>query len=229
MSAQSRRLTSESFALAVVLATAAGSIEAYSVITLGAFAGAQTGNVVLGSIEISHAHWSAAARYVWPILAFIAGVLLARTLQTGKVAVLVRRPYRAVLTAELLALFVVGCLPTSTPRVLVSVVVTAAVAAQASTFRTLVDIGYNSAFTTGNLMNALIAAHTAVAARSREQLVHARRVFGVIGCYAVGAVAGALITRWLDRQGIWFAVALLAVALVLFRLRQETPRPDGPD
>ena len=226
MTGASRRRTSESFVLAGLLAAAAGSIEAYSIVVLGAFAGAQTGNVVFASIEISRWHWDAAGRYLWPILAFVFGVLVARTLLTRRVAELVHRPYRAILTLELVILLAMGFLPGSTPRTLTSVILTVAVAAQASTFRTVVDVGYNSAFTTGNLMNAVTALHAAVVDRNRAELVHARRVFAVIGCYVVGAILGAVSSREFGRPGIWCGAVILAAALALFvtdeRLERQT-------
>jgi uncharacterized membrane protein YoaK (UPF0700 family) len=211
-----QRRTSQSFALGVLLAAAAGAIEAYSVLRLNAFAGAQTGNVVLGAVAVSRGEWKTTVRYIWPILAFVCGVLMARTLVTGRVAVLVRRPFRAVLIAELVTLIIVGVLPTATPHAIVSVIITVAVAVQAATFRTLVDVGYNSAFTTGNLMNAVASLHAAVSARDRAELLHARRIFAVIGCYAAGAIAGGLCARAFGRPTVWCAAVLLAAALVLF-------------
>ncbi len=210
------RRTSQSFPLAALLALAAGSIEAYSVLHLDAFAGAQTGNVVFAAIAISRWQWSIALRYILPILAFIGGVLIARTLLTHRVAGIVRRPYRAILIVEVTLLVVMGFLPESTPRELLSVIITVAVAAQMSTFRTVVDVGYNSAFTTGNLMNALTAAHAGLVKKDQSELVHARRLFVVIACFVIGAVLGAVATREWGRHGVWFGAAVLGLALVLF-------------
>lgn len=225
---ESRR-TSESFALAAVLAAAAGSIEAYSVIALGAFAGAQTGNVVLGSIELSQTHWSAASHYIWPILAFVGGALLSQVLRTDRLAVVIRRPFRLVLGVELVVLVVVGFLPGSAPRILASVLVTFAVAAQAATFRKLVDIGYNSAFTTGNLMTALAAAYAAIVLKDQKERAHARWFGTVISCYAVGALAGAVSAHHVHRHGAWLSAALLAVALALFVTDRRLGRQTVPE
>ncbi len=221
--------TSQSFGLAVLLSSAAGSIEAYSVIKLGAFAGAQTGNVVLGAIEISRWRWTPAARYLWPILAFVVGIVLARTLLTPRVVRLVRRPYRAILAFELIMVIAMGFLPDTTPRALASVIITLAVAAQMSTFRTVVDIGYNSAFTTGNLMNAITAAHAAFVKHDHDELVHARRVSGVIASFVAGAILGAVCAHEFGRHGIWLGGVLLAAALALFVSDQRLERQSVPE
>ena len=210
------RRTSQSVALAALLAAAAGSIEAYSVVDLGAFAGAQTGNVLFGSIAISRWQWSIAVRYLLPIVAFVVGVIAARSMFTPQVARFVLRPYRAILIFEVTLLVLMGLLPSSTPRELTSVVITVAVAAQASTFRTIVDVGYNSAYATGNMMNTVTAAHAGFVNRDRDELVRAGRVASVIGCYAFGAMIGAGVTRELGRHGILAGAVLLGLALALF-------------
>lgn len=223
------RRTSESVALAATLALTAGAIESYSLIVLGAFAGAQTGNVVLGAGDAARLDWAATARHVWPIVAFIGGVLLAQTLLLPGMTRLVRRPYRALLTLELVVVLVIGALPASSPRVLASILLTIAVAAQASTFRKLVDVGYNSAFTTGNLINFVTAAHAAVVGRQAIDRVHARRIGLVIGCYAVGAVIGALASRHWHRHGAWCAAVFLAVAVGVFVHDERTNRQIVPE
>ncbi|MCW2526597.1 MAG: hypothetical protein JWM76_1457 [Pseudonocardiales bacterium] len=229
MTKDQHRRTSETVRLALLLAAAAGSIEAYSIAVLNAFAGAQTGNVVLGSIALSQGEWSAVGRYVWPILAFIAGVMMAQTLLTDRLARAVHRPYRVLLGVEILTLIVIGLLPEQTPKVIVSIVITVIVAAQASTFRTLVDIGYNSAFTTGNLMNAITAAHAGLMKHDHASLVHARRVGRVIASYAVGAVAGAFCVREFGHRGIWLAAVVLILALVLFITDQREGLQSQPE
>jgi uncharacterized membrane protein YoaK (UPF0700 family) len=216
LNSKQERRTSESLALGIILALAAGSIEAYSIIWLGAFAGAQTGNVVFGSIALSHLHWATAARYGVPILAFIGGVLLSNAARSGRFGEALHRPFRVLLTVETATLVVVGFLPASMPKLVSSVLITIAVAAQAATFRTLVDVGYNSAFTTGNLMNAVGMAYTAVTKRDHEAYVHTRRGAIVIVSYAVGAVGGALSTRAFNRHGVWCGAIILVAGLLLF-------------
>lgn len=212
-----------------MLSASAGAIEAFSVLELGAFAGAQTGNIVLGAIAASEGHWHEASRYLWPLLAFVAGVMAAQTLLIAPATRIARRPYRTLLALEIVALVVVAAVLDSVPDVVASVVITVAVAAQASTFRTVVDIGYNSAFTTGNLMNALVAAHAALARRDREQAIHSRRIALVIGAYAGGAIAGAAATRGLSQGGILLAAAGLALALALFVRDEQRHRQTRPE
>ena len=74
---------SDSFLVGALLALTGGFLDAYSYLTRGGvFANAQTGNMVLLGLRLSEQRWSEALRYLIPILAFAAGVLLAEWMKS---------------------------------------------------------------------------------------------------------------------------------------------------
>lgn len=69
---------SEAFIVSVFLALGGGFQDAYTYMVRDhVFANAQTGNVVLMSTHLFGGEWAAALRYLLPLLAFVAGVLVA--------------------------------------------------------------------------------------------------------------------------------------------------------
>ncbi|MEG2597568.1 MAG: YoaK family protein, partial [Oscillospiraceae bacterium] len=75
---QKSRQMSETFQLGILLAGIGGFLDAYTYICRGGvFANAQTGNIVLLGMRLAERNPMAAVRYVIPILAFVAGVVVA--------------------------------------------------------------------------------------------------------------------------------------------------------
>ena len=78
---------SESFAAAALLALSGGLLDAYTYLCRGGvFANAQTGNMVLLAIRAAEGKWQEAGRYLIPILAFAACVMVAETVNVRKSA-----------------------------------------------------------------------------------------------------------------------------------------------
>ena len=80
---------SETFCLGALLAVIGGFLDAYTYLTRGrVFANAQTGNLVLLAMNLAGGQFQKAQYYLIPILAFIAGVLIAevtcRCFQKGR-------------------------------------------------------------------------------------------------------------------------------------------------
>ncbi|MCT9819194.1 DUF1275 domain-containing protein [Microbacterium sp. W1N] len=223
------RRTSESLLLGVLLALAAGSVEAYSVVTFSTFAGAQTANLVKMSVALSELDLGQTLLFLTPIIVFIIGVFVAQLLHVPSVVRVVRRPHRVALALELVILVVLGFLPASIPTVLGTVLITFAVAVQAATFRRLGDVGYSTTFNTANLMTLVLAVHTGVREREPIHRSRARRIAAVVGSYAAGAVLGALVTRVLGPHGAWFSAGFVVIALVVFVYESRTGRSSHPE
>ena len=68
---------SESYLVGVLLAIAGGYLDVYTYICRGGvFANAQTGNIVLLGINMADQNWDKILFYMYPILAFMAGILI---------------------------------------------------------------------------------------------------------------------------------------------------------
>ena len=76
---------------AVLLTLTNGFLDAHTYIARGhVFANVQTANVIFSAIHVSEHQFSAALAHVWPLLAFIAGMLLASHINSAD-----RRPVGA--------------------------------------------------------------------------------------------------------------------------------------
>lgn len=76
------RQMSEAFRNCIFLALSGGFQDAYTYFTRdGVFANAQTGNVVLMSTNFMTGKWGEGLKYLFPILAFALGVLVADLIQ----------------------------------------------------------------------------------------------------------------------------------------------------
>jgi len=75
--------TSETFLVSAVLAVSGGFQDAYTYnVRDKVFSNAQTGNVVLMSQHFMMGQWKTALSYLFPILAFALGVLVAEQIQS---------------------------------------------------------------------------------------------------------------------------------------------------
>ena len=72
------RQVSETVRLGLLLALSGGLMDAYSYLFRGeVFANAQTGNILLFSVNLSQGNWGMVKEYGCPVLAFGAGIALA--------------------------------------------------------------------------------------------------------------------------------------------------------
>ena len=104
---------SESIRLGIILALSGGFMDAYSYIQRGeVFANAQTGNMLLFGVNLSEGNYQAMLSYLFPVLAFAAGIALADIVRVREGANLLHWRQIAVL-AEALILIVVSFIPTT--------------------------------------------------------------------------------------------------------------------
>lgn len=209
--------TSVTLRFAMLLTAANGFLDAYTFITRdGVFANVQTGNVILFAIDLSRGHWGNTLAHLWPILAFLLGVLLSAHIQSGRAEKLVSHPLRWTMGFQAVAFAIVGFAPTTVPNGFVTVPISFLAAMQFTLFRNIGDLTYIAVATTGNLMRFVEAAYSVLIDRDDAS----RLAFGVYGIliatFSGGAVIGAFATVLWGVRAVWFPAALLAVTLVLF-------------
>jgi uncharacterized membrane protein YoaK (UPF0700 family) len=88
------RTRPESLGLAMLLTAVGGFLDAFTFVQHRVFANAQTGNVVLFTVDAANRDWSNAATRLPPIAAFIVGVAVIETLGVPSVWHALRRPLR---------------------------------------------------------------------------------------------------------------------------------------
>jgi uncharacterized membrane protein YoaK (UPF0700 family) len=209
--------TTTSLRFAVLLTTANGFLDAYTYITRGhVFANVQTGNVILFAIELSRGHWGSTLAHLWPIFAFLVGVLLSAHVKSGRVEKFVSHPLRWTMGIQAVAFATVGFVPTTAPSSFVTIPISFLAAMQFTLFRSIGDLTYVAVATTGNLMRVVEAGYSALV--DKNDAAHlAFRVYGtLIATFSGGAVLGAFATLYWGIRAVWFPAAFLAVTLVFF-------------
>lgn len=205
----------------VFLTLSGGFQDGYTYMGRGqVFANAQTGNVILFGVHLCSGEWTAALRYLTPVLAFGAGVYFSAWVRhrfgDGR-----RLHWRQlVLGIEILLLFLVGFLP-NTLDIAANVLVSFVCAMQVQAFRKVRGNAYASTMCIGNLRSGVQCLfdwrHNGDAAALRKALQY----LTIITVFAVGAVFGSLLSQTVGVRVIWCSCALLAVSFFLMFSREE--------
>jgi uncharacterized membrane protein YoaK (UPF0700 family) len=211
------RYTPYTLRFAVLLTVANSFLDAHTYLVRGGvFANLQTGNVIFLAIHLSERHWGDSLSRLWPMFAFIAGVVLSSHIKSGRVDKVVAQPLRWTMASQAAVLAGFGFLPATLPHSLVVVPISFLAGIQIGLFRSIGDLAYMPLATTGNLMRVVEAGYDFFV----EKNSNSRRAFmvyaGVIGAFAAGAIAGAFTTRAWGLHAIWVPAGLLAVTLILF-------------
>jgi uncharacterized membrane protein YoaK (UPF0700 family) len=215
----------ESLPFGLLLALVGGYLDAFTYVAHGGvFCNAQTGNIVFLGLSLAEGKWGKALAYLPPILAFLAGALVAETLKgrpRGR-----RGPDwpALVLGFETLVLILVGFLGAGESDALVAIAVSFAAAIQASSFTSIAGTSYTSTMCTGNLKSIARAIHGALAKSEAGAARTALRLGAIILAFAAGASLGAALTRGSGGRSVWVAALILFCVTGLFLL-SERKRP----
>ena len=98
-----------------------GFLDAYTyILHKGVFANAQTGNIVLIGVSILNKQIGETLKYLFPVIAFIVGVVVSETLKAGSKKTRAINWSISILLIEILILFIVGVLPATVPDICVT-------------------------------------------------------------------------------------------------------------
>lgn len=206
---------------AALMTFVGGTLDAYTFITHGVFATAQTGNVVLLLVGIVAG--ADAFKYVWPILAFTVAVMVVQPVKH------VASPRRAhalaalVLALQIVILVGVGFVPASSASEWIAVPLSALAGLQLGLFRSVRNASFASIATTGNLMRLAEAGYTAVVVRNRAALRTFIVCASIVVAFAAGALAGAELTHLFGSTAIWFSALAQGGVLVMFAAQRPVP------
>jgi uncharacterized membrane protein YoaK (UPF0700 family) len=209
--------TSTTLRFAIFLILANGFLDAYTYLARGGvFANVQTGNVILFAIELSGKNARGALSHLWPILAFLAGVLLSSHIKSGRVERIVGHPLRWTMAIQAAVLAIIGFVPHSVPHSYVTIPIAFVAGMQIGLFRSIGELTYIAVATTGNLMRFVEAGYSGLVDREDGS----RSAFGTYGAviagFAGGAVIGGFATRTWGIHAIWLPAGFLALTLALF-------------
>ena len=210
---------SETFLLNGILAFSGGFQDAYTYnVRDEVFSNAQTGNVVLMSQHFLMGEWTKGLRYLFPILAFAFGVLIAE--QIGHHYKYAKKLHwrQIILLFELILLFAVGFIP-GRYNLLATMLVSFTCAMQVKTFRTVKGYGYASTMCIGNLRSGTESLSVYLREKQVGALKKAMHYYGIILIFAVGAGIGGVCSLAVGTKAIWVSSVLLLV--VFFLMHKE--------
>lgn len=210
---------SDSFLTAAFLALSGGLQDAYSYCARGkVFANAQTGNIVLLSQRLFERDWFGAVSYLVPLCAFAMGVFAADQIRYIPKKRLHWR--QRVLLAEILLLFAVGFFPQRLDF-LANAMVSFSCAMQVQAFRKVNGYAYASTMCIGNLRSGMEAVSAYCRTRDRGCAAKAKRYFGVIFLFGLGAAVGGALMNTMALKTIWVCCILLSVSFFLMSMQKD--------
>lgn len=213
--------TSETFLLSAILALSGGFQDAYTYnVRNEVFSNAQTGNVVLMSQHLMMGEWMKGLSYLFPILSFALGVLVAERI--GHRYKKAKRIHwrQIVVVIEIIILFVVGFIPHRYDMI-ATMLVSFSCSMQVQSFRKVNGYGYASTMCIGNMRSGMDSLCSWVLNRNPAALKKSLYYWGIILLFALGAGLGSLALDFCGAKAIWFSCLLLAVSFCLMFLKED--------
>ena len=191
-------------------AVAGGFLEAYTYLLHGGvFCNAQTGNLVLLALNLLSADFSAASRYLFSILAYIAGILVSALLP----ALLKGKCFHLAVTAfEILALAAIAFIPSYASDWFTYVSVAFLCALQYNTFTECRGAKLATTFCTNNIRQTILHLHAGIRDKNSALLQKSGIYALVIAVFALGAVLGGLTGKYLGNYSALVCAAALVPA-----------------
>lgn len=212
---------SEAFLTAVFLSMSGGLQDAYTYLFRGGvFANAQTGNIVLLSVNFLSGDGNQAIRYLIPVAFFALGVLAAELIRSRFQQTEQFHWRQLVVLGEIVLLFLVGLLPQEMDA-LANAMVSFSCAMQVQAFRKVDGFSFASTMCIGNLRSGMESLCTWIRTQKPEGRQKASRYFGVIFLFALGAGAGGILVNRLGQHTIWLSCLLLAVCFCLMFIKED--------
>lgn len=214
-----RRQMSESMLVGILLALAGGFMDAYTyLIRDHVFANAQTGNIVLLGIHLMNGEWQLALYYLVPIVSFIGGVVLVLAIR-NRLQTRWLHWRQTVLALEILFMLVVAFLPQSC-NMQANVLVSFTCAMQVECFRKIRGVACATTMCTGNLRSGTELLWNYCREGDPELKRRSMKYFIVDFIFVIGAMLGALMTKFFAERAI-FAVCLLLGAAFFAMFEKE--------
>lgn len=204
---------------ATLMTAVAGYIDAFLFLRHQVFGFAQTGNVIFLAVGlVKDGDW---VRYVWPLLAYLAGLVVAQLIRTYSPA-LPRHIVGAALAFQLAVFAILAFLSTNAPAWLFVIPLSFVGGIRLELFRSAGGISFVSIATTGNLMRFVQALGDLARDRSSARLRAAAFTAFVVAAFLVGALCGAFISEHVG-PALWGAVVLEAASVAVYVAQTRRP------
>ena len=207
--------TSETFVLSAILAMSGGFQDAYTYnVRKEVFSNAQTGNIVLMSQHIMMGELMKGLSYLFPVVAFALGVLVAERIG-HRYKGAKRIHWRQIIVAiEIVILFAVGFIP-ERYDMLATMLVSFSCSMQVQAFRKVNGYGYASTMCIGNLRSGTESLSIYLREKQHGALKKAAHYYGIIFIFAIGAGVGGIFSLHIGIRAIWISSILLAIVCAM--------------
>ena len=207
--------TSETFVLSAILAMSGGFQDAYTYnVRKEVFSNAQTGNIVLMSQHIMMGELMKGLSYLFPVVAFALGVLVAERIG-HRYKGAKRIHWRQIIVAiEIVILFAVGFIP-ERYDMLATMLVSFSCSMQVQAFRKVNGYGYASTMCIGNLRSRTESLSIYLREKQHGALKKAAHYYGIIFIFAIGAGIGGICSLHIGIRAIWISSILLAIVCAM--------------
>lgn len=224
METEVKKQISDSIPCGILLAISGGCMDAYSYLFRDhVFANAQTGNILLFGVNLADGDFAGALKYLWPVMAFTAGIILSDAINEKKNFVKIHWRQISVLI-EAVILAAVAFLPGSENNS-ANVMISFACGIQVESFRKIHGNSIATTMCIGNLRSGTYNLDRYISTRERSYLRKAFLYFGIILSFVIGAVIESRLVEALGSYAVLFSSVLLAIALmIMFR---SFPDDDG--
>jgi len=210
--ATSRKRPEEGLLVALMLGFTGGYIDAYTWISHGVLANAQTANLVFLWVNAAAGQWQEASHFVPPLFAFFVGVVIASWLRRGVGA----RAGQLSLLVEVAMLILIGVLHNRAPQLAGTLGISMVAAMQTSIFTRVEGSVYSSVMITGNLRQAIEGAFALIAAEPQSGLLRKSCIYmGVCAMFGTGAAAGSFLTERVPTLTLMVPIVALLLVLLL--------------
>ncbi len=206
---------SEAFIMNLLLAFSGGYQDAYTYIVRdNVFANAQTGNVVLMSMNLMNGNWGKSFRYLFPLISFMAGIIIADNVQFYFKNAEKLHWRQGILAVEALIMLASGFIPQSL-NMLCNCLISFSCAMQVQSFRKVHGNVYASTMCIGNIRSGVTAFSVYLRSRNVSDLKKAIDYFIVILVFAIGAGIGGNLSLALGEQTIWGSFGILFICFMM--------------
>lgn len=189
------------------------------------FANAQTGNIVLASTCLLTGEWQRLFRYIFPIVAFVVGILLVELICYYNTKFKLINWKQFVLLFECIIMVCVGFIPQEY-NIIATIVISLSCAMQVQTFQKVGEHSYASTMCIGNLRNGAVHLSTFFKKRERAFALSSLKYLAILITFGLGAGVCSTLTSLFLEKTIWICGVILAICFILLFKKDRTTQDE---
>lgn len=212
---------SESIRLGTMLTVAGGFMDAYSFLVRGgAFATAETGNIVRMGISAAEGNWGGALYFLVPVISYAFGIFVAEQIRerVGENSMIHWK--EGVLWMEMAVLFLTGLLPQA-HNSLANCLIAFICAMQVETFRKIRGKAFATTMCTGNLRSGTELLTAAEFRHDPKKRKEGLQFYWIDFVFVAGVVLGTYLCRSLGEKAVWFCILPLFSSVAFIRYHKR--------